>query len=620
MNKAIFFTTVLVMWMTQAAAQPSRWQQAIQYDMDIVLNSDNNRISGKQTIKYTNNSPDTLAFVFIHLYWNAFKPGSSMDVRSREMGNKVVGRNPNGSDRLDWDPRVRDRIANLSPEEEGYCTLQSLSIGGKPQRIELYETIAKVWLDKPLMPGTTTEMKTSFEAQVPIQIRRSGRDNAEGVAYSMSQWYPKVSEYDYQGWHPTPYIAREFYGVWGDYSVKITLDKQLKVAATGELQNAAAIGFGYDKPGTALKAISGNTRTWHFKGSKIHDFVWAADADYAHIVRQTTNGPTLHFFYKQNQRNDSLWSKTADTCALVYPIIAEHFGAYPWPVYSFIQGGDGGMEYAMATLVRSHSIGTAIHEWMHSWYQQLLGTNEGLYPWMDEGFTSFAESYVMHVMRNRNGNPWSSDYAGYIALARSKFEEPMSTHSDHYATNFAYGRAAYSKGAAFLAQLGYLLGDSLMFATLKRYYNEWKFKHPNPNDFIRIAEQTSGAELDWYKEYMVNSTKTIDYAIDSLWTDGSFTYVRIQRVGEFPMPVEINLFFKDSSQERHYVPLNLMYWDKTEFGDSIPTVKYNAQLWTHRSMVIRTTRRLIDLRQVLIDANDRMADIDRRNNQLQLQW
>ena len=619
-RKLIGLVVLALIFSFGADAQPDRWQQRIAYQMEVNLNSTNHRLTGKQKIAYTNNSPDTLHFIYIHLYWNAFKPNSSMDERSRELGTKVIGRNPNGSNRLDWDGRVKDRIQQLLPDEEGFCNLQSISLQGRPQKIELFETIAKIYVDKPILPKSTVNFETTFEAQVPVQIRRSGRNNAEGVAYSMSQWYPKISEYDYQGWHPTPYIAREFYGVWGDYDVKINLHKDLKVAATGELQNATAIGFGYDKPGTALKPISVATRTWHFKGKDIHDFVWAADADYSHIVRQTENGPTLHFFYKSGSRNDELWAKTADSCALSYPIIKANFGAYPWPVYSFIQGGDGGMEYAMATLLKSHSLGTAIHEWMHSWYQQLMGSNEGLYAWMDEGFTSFAESFVINRLKGLSGNPWQNDYAGYISLARSRFEEPMSTHADHFATNFAYGRAAYSKGATFLGQLGYLLGDSLLFATLKNYYNEWQFKHPNPNDFIRVAEKTSGAELDWYKEYMVYTTKTIDYAVDSVWNDGSATYVRIKRLGEMPMPVEVSLSFKDGAVERHYLPLNLMYWNKTNFGDSLVTTTYPAQRWTHRLMTIATTRKLFDLSKVEIDAAGRMADIDRRNNVLELNW
>lgn len=617
-----FYVNVFVaalLWATSAQAQPDRWQQQISYNMDVRLNVQTNILQGKQVIQYTNHSPDTLKEIYFHLYWNAFQPNSSMDVRSRELGTKVVGRNRDGSDRLDWDARVKDRISQLKPHEIGYCRIQSITLNGLPLKGKEYETIVKYELPKPILPKQTVSIQTQFEAQVPVQIRRSGRDNAEGVRYSMSQWYPKVVEYDYTGWNPNPYIAREFYGVWGDYDVNITLDKTYKIGASGVLQNAAAIGWGYDKPGTPLKDIPGNTRSWHFKAQKVHDFVWAADPGYQHITRSTENGPLLHFIFKSNNPEDANWVNTANECARAYPYIQSHFGAYPWPVYSFIQGGDGGMEYAMATLIKSASLGTALHEWMHSWYQHLMGTNESLYAWMDEGFTSYAEAKVMHWLKGNSGFALADEYRGYITLAKSKFEEPMSTHADHFATNYAYSSAAYSKGAVFLGQLGYIIGDSLLNKTLLQYYNTWKFKHPNPNDFVRVAEKVSGMELDWYKEYWVYTTKTIDYAIDSLWMEDNYTLVRIKRLGEMPMPVDITLTFKDSTTEQHYVPLNLTYGEKPAESNE-PRVVYPAQRWTHRDMIIRTNHRINEIISVEIDASQRMADIDRKNNKLDLKW
>jgi hypothetical protein len=327
----------------------------------------------------------------------------------------------------------------------------------------------------------------------------------------------------------------------------------------------------------------------------------------------------LHFIYKDAPQADALWRGTADTCAMAYPFIRDHFGAYPWQAYSFIQGGDGGMEYAMATMVRSHSLGTALHEWMHSWYQHLMGTNESLFAWMDEGFTSYSESRAMNAVRKNAGWALEGDYRGYLALARSRFEEPLSTHADHFNTNYAYGSAAYSKGSVFLGQLGYVLGDSVLDRVLLEYYRQWKFKSPNADDFVRVAEKVSGMELDWYKEYWVYSTKTIDYKIDSVWMDEAGTHVRVARVGAMPMPVEIALSFNDSSREMHYLPLNLMYGEKAREGTG-EWITYPAQRWTHRTMVINSKRRLNELRMVEIDPSQRMADVDRRSNKLEVKW
>jgi hypothetical protein len=206
-----------------AAAQPDRWQQHVNYEMNIDVNAEKNQYTGFQKLVYTNNSPDTLDKVFYHLYFNAFQPGSMMDVRSRNLP--------------DPDGRVRDRISKLTPDEIGYIKVNNLTCNGTALRFETNETILEVTLNEPVLPGASAVFEMEWDAQVPLQIRRSGRDNREGVRLSMAQWYPKLCEYDYQGWHANPYIAREFYGVWGDFDVTIAIDKNYLVAAGGYLQN-----------------------------------------------------------------------------------------------------------------------------------------------------------------------------------------------------------------------------------------------------------------------------------------------------------------------------------------------------------------------------------------------
>src|SRR4051812_34092802 len=169
-------------------AQPDRWQQRVNYDIDVKMNVETNRFNGVEKIQYSNNSPDTLRRVFFHTYWNAFQPNSSMDVRSRELGKTVLGTDKNGKEVRDWDPRVRDRILNLKPDEIGYQKVNYVKVNGKSQQLKEHETILEVTLDQPILPKSRTTFDVSFEAQVPLQIRRSGRDNAQGVRYSMSQW------------------------------------------------------------------------------------------------------------------------------------------------------------------------------------------------------------------------------------------------------------------------------------------------------------------------------------------------------------------------------------------------------------------------------------------------
>jgi hypothetical protein len=643
MKKLFFLLLLLCSSIFFCFAQPARWQQAVKYNMNIDMDVNTNRFTGRQKLEYTNNSPDVLHKVFYHLYFNAFQPGSSMDIRSQELGKVSVNGRP------DWDGRVRDRIAKLKPEEIGYQKIISLKMNGIPQPFRYHETILEVNLTKPIAAKSKVVFDMEFEAQVPLQIRRSGRDNATtNVRYSMSQWYPKLCEYDYEGWHPTPYIAREFYGVWGDYDVTITIDKNYKLGGTGVLVNATEIGWGYDAPGTELKPTTKDKRSWRFSGANIHDFVWAADPEYRHLTQKVPNGPTLHVLYnfKPNDlRNDSAWEKVLSAAVAVLPFIETNFGKYPYPQYSFIQGGDGGMEYPMATLLVGPGLGTVFHEWLHSWYQMMLGNNESMYAWMDEGFTSYAEDLVSKFYDKKSSmqgfrdallkNPNNKNlkelvetcpedhggaYFGYFNLAKSGFEEPMTTHSDHYNSNYGYSTAAYSKGEVFMEQLGYIVGAETRNKILLEYYKQWRFKHPNATDLIRVAEQVSGIQLDWYKEYWINTTKTIDYKIDSLWEENGVSKIRLKRIGHMPMPVDLQLTYKDGSSEMIYVPLNLMFGEKPNENKMQQRQVMEEWKWTHPVYVVETKRRLTDIKAVEIDPSKRMADIDRKNNLLELNW
>ena len=638
----LLFTFYFLLFI-KVEAQSEKWQQAVKYTMVIDVDTFSNKIKGSQKLVYQNNSSDKLDRVFYHLYWNAFQPNSSMDVRSRELGKQLI----NG--RQDWDGRVKDRILNLKENEIGYQKIISLKINGVAQPFKYHETIVEVNLTQAILPKTAVVIDMEFEAQIPLQVRRSGRDNPQtGVRYSMSQWYPKICEYDGEGWHPTPYVAREFYGVWGDYDVTINIDKSYKLGGTGVLINAADISWGYDKPNTALKYCLTSKRTWHFKGERIHDFVWAADPDYKHLVRNVANGPVLHVIYNElpgNAYNDTAWTKVANAAVKVLPFMEKNFGKYTYPQYSFIQGGDGGMEYPMATLISGPSVGTVFHEWMHSWYQMMLATNESMYAWMDEGFTSFAEDLVSKFYNNASSiqeykdalktDPNNSrlkdllaslpedhagSYASYFSLVKSGLEEPMSTHADHYNNNFSYSVDAYSKGEIFMEQLGYIIGASTRDKVLLDYYKVWKFKHPNAQDFINIAEKSSGIKLDWYKEYWTQTTKTIDYSIDSLWEENGVSKIRLKRIGQMPMPIDLQLTFKDGSTEMHNIPLNLMFGNKSQEDLSAKTIVDEEWRWTHPTFTISFNKKLSELLKAEIDPSKRMADVQRSNNSIELKW
>jgi hypothetical protein len=668
MNKLFLSFLFLTGLAATSWAQPERWQQRVKYTMSVDVDVASNQFTGIQKLEYTNNSPDTLDRVFFHMYWNAFQPNSMMDMRSRRQGAMVFRKDRRGNDIADWDPRVVDNIQKLNEKEIGFTRVNSISLNGRPQKTKLHETILEVMLDKPILPKSKVVFDLNWTSQVPLQIRRSGRDNPlTQVRYTMTQWYPKLCEYDYEGWHPTPYIGREFYGVWGDYDVTVKMDRNYLLGGSGYLANPNQVGFGYEEKGAKVTTPLGGKLTWHFIAPNVHDFAWAADAEFRHIVRQIPGGPAIHVLYNGQAskanfesmtaevRNrygndfnkyaatwDAQWTEVADAAVTVFPYIKKTFGDYPYRQYSFIHGGDGGMEYPNCTMISGPGLGTVFHEWMHTWYQGMMGTNESEYPWMDEGFTEWATDRVEEYYRQQVGRKRLADnpaelrksdslatvppvshndiYRSYVALVRSGREEPMTTHADHYNTNYAYSNAAYSKGGVFMEQLGYIVGADVRDKILLEYYRLWRFKHPNVNDFIRVAEKVSKMKLDWYRESWVNTTRTIDYGIDSLWEGGGATNVRLKNLGLIPMPVDVKISFKDGTSEWHYVPMSLMFGSKPAEEGQANRKVYEEWPWTNPLYEISTKRKLTDIISVEIDPSLRMADLERKNNKLELKW
>lgn len=588
-------------------AQDYRWQQRVDYTMDIKFDVTTHQFTGTQKLVYTNNSLDTLRKVYYHLYFNAFQPGSMMDVRSRNIA--------------DPDGRVLDRISKLKPEEIGYQHIQSLRQDGKDVSFTVNGTVLEVTLVKPINPNGKTTFDMKFEAQVPQQIRRAGRNNREGIAYSMTQWFPKMAEYDYRGWHAYQYVAREFHGVWGDYDVKITIDPKYVVAGTGKLQNPESIGYGYEKPGSTVKRADGNL-TWHFNAKRVHDFAWAADPDYVHDKVQVPDGPELHFFYQPKEKFADNWKKLQPIAVEHFKFMNSRFGKYPYDSYSIIQGGDGGMEYAMCTLILGEGrfeglVEVMAHEVTHAWYQGVLASNESLYAWMDEGFTDFASNEFLGVVFE-DPKPQASSYAGYFNLIKSGLQEPPNQHSDHFNTNRAYSTTAYNVGTVFCEQLKYIIGEETFYKGMRSYYAKWQFRHPEPNDFIRVMENTSGMQLSWYLNYFINTTKRINYSVKSVVGSGTDTFITLERLGDFPMPVDLVVTYKDGSQEMFYVPLNETLDNKKVEEKTIQRTDLVAWPWVNPTYTLKVGKSTNEISSVEIDPSQRMADIDWKNNKVNI--
>ncbi|MDA7693850.1 M1 family metallopeptidase [Flavobacteriaceae bacterium] len=579
------------------------WQQAADYTMEVSLDTETANYSGVQTLVYTNNSPETLHKVFYHLYFNAFRPGSEMAVRLKSSPDR------NGRFKVDLD--------SLTKEQQGLLKVSNLTQDGVTVQTVDSETILEVILNQPIPPGGTTTFELDFEGHVPDVIRRAGKNSVEGVAFSMAQWYPKMAEYDLEGWNADPYTGREFHGVWADFDVKITLNKDFMVAASGYLQNADEIGKGYSdrkKPKTKKGEI-----TWHFVAPQVHDFTWAADPEYIHDTHPGPNGVTLHFFYKNNPEIIENWKKLQPHTAQMFEFYNEKIGPYPYQQYSVVQGGDGGMEYAMLTLItggRNYEslFGVTAHELGHSWFQHLLATNETKHEWMDEGFTSFISSLASNEILEQNRDfPLEGSYRGYYQLASSGGEMPQSTNANRYHHNYAYERTAYSKGAVFLGQLGYIIGFDKLFETLQTYFSEWKFKHPLPNDFRRIAERVSGLQLQWYLTDWTQTTNKIDYALTEVKDNGTSTVLQLERKELMPMPLEILVVLKNGENELHYIPISLMRGEK-ENTYPISWSVHPDWSWAHLNYSLEIDHPKETIEAIIVDPSNLMADVDKSNN------
>ena len=599
----------------EAQNNTSYWQQHVDYSMDVNVDVEKYQYSGTQKLVYTNNSPDVLSRVYYHLFFNAFQPGSEMDMRLQSVAD------PDGRMMADG----KSRIASLSPEEMGYLRVNSLTQDNQAVSFVEEGTILVVELNKPIPAGGKTTFEMTFNGQIPLQIRRSGRNSSEGVALSMSQWYPKLAEYDFEGWHADPYIAREFHGVWGDFDVKLTLDKKYVVGGTGYLQNPEEVGHGYETPGSKIKKTKGKTLTWHFKAPMVHDFMWAADPDYLHDTLKVENGPMLHFFYKNDKEIVENWKKLQPKTAEAMQFFNKNIGDYPYEQYSVIQGGDGGMEYAMSTLITGGRnfgslVGVMVHEMAHSWFQHVLASNESKHEWMDEGFTSFISSLCMdQIMDQKKENPFAGSYQGYYNLVASGKEQPQTTHADRYELNFAYGVAAYSKGAIFLSQLGYIIGQDKLMETLRKYYQDFKFKHPTPNDIKRTAEKVSGMELDWYLTDWTQTTNTIDYGIKAVEADGQKTKVSLERIGLMPMPIDILVLYNDGTQETFYAPLRMMYGEKENPYPNLKRTVLQDWPWANTNYDLILDKELNNVKAIVLDPSQLMADVNEENNVWQAQ-
>lgn len=594
------------------AQNTTYYQQFADYKMEIDVDTKNYSYKGKQQVKYKNNSPDTLSVAYFHLYWNAFKPNSMMDQNVQNNGKE-------GDKRLQ--KNGVSRLASIPKKEEGVQNIRFIKQDGKNLTFEVQETILKVNLAKPILPNSSTTFEMEWDAVIPMQIRRAGRNNAEGVEMTMTQWYPKIAEYDYDGWATFDYLGREFHAPFANFDVKINIDKNYIIGAGGTLVNRKHMP-GYNVKSTAKPDAKGKI-SWHWKAENMLDFAWAADPDFTVETTQVPDGPELFFVYQKSDKTQ-YWEPAKKYTVGFFELMNRQFGKYVYPSYAFVQGGDGGMEYGMCTMILGEAkslerlVGLMFHEAAHSWYQQMLATNESMKPWLDEGFTSYAESLAMYELfdeKKTAPHPFASTIENYVKFTKTGREVPAVYLADHHKDGTAYTFASYVKGELFLVQLGYILGEDQLSKLMKTYYNTWKLKHPNNRDFMHLAQKISGMDLKWFEHYWINTTKTIDYAVGYMDEKGKKSQLTLYNQGGVPMPIDLTVTLKNGQKKHYHIPTNLtrVWKSKDRFG-TFETVSYWP--FTQKEYRLELPFAKSEIASVEIDESKRLADVNRDNNVL----
>ncbi len=549
--------------------------------MNVTLNDDDYNFKGTARVEFLNNTPDTLRQIFFHAHFNAFQPNSLTHKRVAAIG-------PN---------RMKpETFANLKPNEYGKLDILSGTANGAAFTVERLGTIIRVDIAKPLLPQERITLDFTFEGQVPIQIRRSGRNNSQGVRYSMAQWFPKLCQYDQHGWQNNQFVLREFYGVWGKYDVKLTVPAKLVVGASGELQNPLEVGHGYefDRDTVKLPAPDAEkpqgTKTWHFVAFPVHDFAWVADADYIHrVVKMPATSaisPNLTFHILTKPKYEAVWKNAPEWLPRIFRFNGEKYHPYPYKQFTCAQAGDGGMEYPNLVMIRSGdyngTLGTVAHEATHQWFYGLAANNESKHAWMDEGITDYLTDRIMAeefkideqsrptwldkalVPRRKDALETNRSFLRVYALG---YDEPLSIPQDRMNEDMT-AVMVYRKASSMLRQFEYSFGKEKVDELLRTYQQRWRFRHPYPPDFEKIGSEVFGQRMDEVFDTFLRGTELPDYTLQSLRSEP----LGLPSGGKFKNTLQI------AKRERAHVPLRLFATDVSGGVQalSIPSDMLNA--------------------------------------------
>ena len=538
-----------------AFAQNGYFQQQVDYKINVTLQDENHTLSGNAQITYKNNSPTPLSEVYFHLWGNAYQSQNSAFAKQQlQQGSRKF------------------YFAKAS-EMGGYEEIDFKS-GGKSLKLKYdkeHKDIVKVQLPKNLPTGESIQLDIPFTLKIPNSFSRLGH---VGTSYQMTQWYPKPAVYDQNGWHPMPYLDMgEFYSEFGSFEVTITLPENYIVAATGTLQTKSEIEF-RDSKATETEALIKNgfeddlsfppssetMKTIQFTADKVHDFAWFADKRF-HVVKDEAtlpSGKTIPTWSYFTNQQAELWVRGAEYCARAVRHYSTHVGEYPWAHATAVQSAlsaGAGMEYPMITVIGQAGNAKALdrvitHEVGHNWFYGILGTNERIHPWFDEGLNTYYENRYMREFYEgddefdipkvfKNSSRVGINEIGCLYHDRRHLDQAPDSHSKDF-VSLNYGLAAYVKPGRSLRLLEKYVGTELYDKAMKQFYSDWKFKHPQPADYQRSMEQTTGKDLSWLFDGLLYSNKKTDYVLAKAKETTAGYQLDLHNHGELgtPFPVQ----------------------------------------------------------------------------------
>jgi hypothetical protein len=586
---------------------PDYWQQRVDYTIRANLDPDAGELNGQATIRYLNRSPHPLPYLWMHLEQNICAPGSV-------------------TNQLDQPPLLfLGSVFDFSCKGfDGGFTLESVSSLGSPLAHTIEGTTMRVDLRRPLAPGSTLVLEIRWRFRVPPY--GAGRMGHDGDLYELGQWYPRMAVYDdVQGWNQEPYIgAGEFYLEYGSFNVAITVPATFIVAATGALTNPLAVltptqrarllrartsdttvaVIGADEAGdpSRTRPIQEGTLTWRFYADSVRDFAFAAAPNFRWDA-SGWNGILVHTFYRPSAE---LWPEANRMVREGLRYFSEQWYPYPYSHISSIEGPIEGMEYPMITFdptgpTRTDLQWVLAHELGHQWMPMVVGSNERLYPWMDEGFNTFID--LANAARYFAGSPYGDSIEtnplrlhgehAIPATEQALISRPVEVHDLFW--------TAYQKPALMMQQLRYqVLGPDRFDPAFRAYLRAWAFKHPTPADFFRLMRDQSGMDLDWFWRGWVLTNARLDQAVDSVVARGdSLTEVHLSNRESMVMPMVLGLQVEDRGRPG---------------TSTITLVRLPVEMWNLGPRFVYRYRGAGALLGVVVDPNSALPDVNRANN------